>query len=213
MSLTRTIPQIDSIAESIARIQGRREVAAKNLSRLDTDILKLEAREKTLDKCAEAFRSLIDDEIKGGVSVVEELLSKGLQQVFDDQDLSVRAEVDVQRGKVSVQLLTVHSDGGRVIEGDPLDTFGGSLMAVQSLLLRIIVMQQRKLRPLLLVDESFSAFDSNYVNNMGMFLDTLCRRIGLDLLVVTHSSALFESAPRAFRITKKAGAATFTQVK
>ena len=65
---------------------------------------------------------------------------------------------------------------------------------------------------LLLMDESLPAFDNNYVQNMGKFLSLLCSRLGLDILLVTHNQSLVDSADKAYRINKKNGKATFTEI-
>ena len=157
-----------------------------------------------------ALRTLIDQEVTAGVQAVEKLLTEGLQTVFTDQDLAVTSEVNVSRGKVSVDLLTVYTlQEGTVIKGVSNDAFGGAVATVQSVLLRIIVMRRRGLRPLLLLDESLPAFDSNYVYNMGAFLALVCERLGIDILLVTHNPAMVEASHKAYRIVRTKSGARF----
>ena len=66
-------------------------------------------------------------------------------------------------------------------------------------------MMRRGLRPLLMLDESLPAFDHNYVVNMGRFLSTLCQRVGMDVLLVTHNQALVEAADNAYRLVPRRG--------
>jgi hypothetical protein len=178
------------------------------------DIVRLEAEGQLLDLVTELFRHLIDQEVTLGVQAVEKLETEGLQTVFDDQDLRVRADVEVQRGKVSVDLVTVQKDAdGSEVEGLSNDAFGGAVSTVQSVLLRLIILVRRGLRPLLLLDESLPAFDSNYVINMGRFLSVLCARLGVDILLVTHNPALVEAADRAYRIGRRGGVVRFERVR
>ena len=83
---------------------------------------------------------------------------------------------------------------------------------MQSILLRIIIILRRGLRPVLLLDESLPAFDGNYVSNMGHFLSVLCQRLGMDILLVTHNPALVESADKGYRIIRKNGEARFEEI-
>ena len=85
-------------------------------------------------------------------------------------------------------------------------------MTVQSVLLRIIVLLRRDMRPLLLLDESLPAFDAHYVTNMGRFLSLLCKRVGMDILLVSHNPALVEAADKAYTIQIKDGASIFKEV-
>jgi len=160
------------------------------------------------------LRTLIDKEVTAGVEAVEKLLTEGLQTVFHDQKLSVESEVSISRGKVSVDLVTVHErPDGTVIKGVSNDAFGGAVATVQSVLLRIIVMKRRGLRPLLLLDESLPAFDAGYVHNMGEFLQLVCERLDIDILLVTHNPALVEASNRAYRIVRTKSGARFERMR
>jgi ABC-type thiamine transport system ATPase subunit len=151
------------------------------------------------------LQQLIDKEVTVGVQAVEKLHTEGLQAVFGDQDLSVKSVVEVQRGKVSVDLITVQKQLGHEVEGLSNDSFGGAVATVQSVLLRIIILLRRGLRPLLLLDETLPAFDHNYVLNMGAFLSTLCQRLKMDILLVTHNPALVEAADHSYRLVRRNG--------
>ena len=184
------IPQIQPFQSKLDRVVGMRESVQRRLEDTRNEIDQLENQEESLEMVANIFRQLIDNEITEGVQAVEKLLSEGLASVFDDQELWVDANVEVQRGKVSVDLVTKQKQpDGTVIEGSSNDAFGGAVMTVQSVLLRIIVLLRRDMRPLLLLDESLPAFDAHYVTNMGRFLSLLCKRVGMDILLVSHNPA------------------------
>ena len=207
------IPQIQPFQSKLDRVVGMRESVQRRLEDTRNEICQLENQEESLEMVANIFRQLIDNEITEGVQAVEKLLSEGLASVFDDQELWVDANVEVQRGKVSVDLITKQKQpDGTVIEGSSNDAFGGAVMTVQSVLLRIIVLLRRDMRPLLLLDESLPAFDAHYVTNMGRFLSLLCKRVGMDILLVSHNPALVEAADKAYTIQIKDGASIFKEV-
>lgn len=192
---------LDQLRSRADRARGLREAAKRRLDTAKTSVATLEHEDEVLRLVAELFRHLVDREVAEGVQAVERLLTEALQAVFDDQDLSVRADVDIQRGKVSVDLVTIQKrSDGTVIEGLSGDSFGGAVQTVQSVMLRIIVMRRRSLRSFLILDESLPAFDPNYVCNMGKFLSVLCSRLGMDILLVTHDPALVDTADKAYRI-------------
>jgi len=206
--------QVASLRSQLDQAIGYRAAVEKRLTDTKTQINHLEAEDEILDLVGGLFRTLIDNEVSAGVSAVERLLTEGLQAVFEDQDISIRAETDIQRGRVSVNLLTVQTgDDGLVTEGMSNDAFGGAVTTVESVLMRIIVTLRRGMRPLLLLDESLPAFDDNYVNNMGRFLQLLCERLNMDILLVTHNTALVEAAQKAYRIQKTEGRARFLEVR
>lgn len=207
--------QVAALRSRLDRAVGQRDILRRRLTDAEVEVRRLESEEELADLAAGLLRTLIDSEVTDGVKAVEELLTEGLQAVFDDQDLSVRADVDVQRGKVSVDFTTIQKQAdGSVTEGLSRDQFGGAVTTVQSPILRIVVTLRRGLRPVLFLDETFPAFDNKYVVNMAAFVKTLCERLGIDLLLVCHHQpAMEEAADNAYRIHKVAGEATFRKLR
>lgn len=196
------------------RALGRRASAQERLADTTKKITSLTAEEVLLEQVSEVFRTLIDREICDGVQAVEKLLTDGLQAVFDDQNLSVTSEVETQRGKVSVELITTEkTPDGRVVQGVSSDAFGGAVTTVQSVLMRLCVLTRRGQRPLLLLDESLPAFDQEYVSNMGKFLRSLCTTLNVDILLVTHNPLLADYAEHSYILKKKDDVAIFNRVK
>lgn len=209
-----TIPSLRSLQAQGARLRGARESARRRVQQTQAEIKSLENESEILDLTQGVLRTLIDKEVNEGVHSVEKLLTEGLQTVFHDQKLSVESEVSLKRGKVWVDLITVHQrPDGTVIRGMSNDAFGGAVATVQSILLRIIVMRKRGLRPLLLLDETLPAFDAGYVHNMGSFLQLICDRLDIGILLVTHNPALVEASDRAYKIVRTKSGARFEQVR
>lgn len=197
------VPAIDHLRSQVDRLTGARNVAQKRLASTLQSIKDLEDESELLELVQGVLRTLIDKEVTEGVRVVEKLLTEGLQAVFHDQKISVESEISINRGKVSVDLVTVHErPDGTIIRGIGSDSFGGAVATVQSVLLRIIVIKRRGLRDFLLLDESLPAFDAGYVQNMGEFLQLICDRLDLDILLVTHNPALVDASDKAYRIVK-----------
>lgn len=205
--------RISTLRAQATKAEGYRSAVQKRLDDTVAEIEELEHLTGVLDLVSTLLRSLIDQEVQEGVQAVESLQSEGLQAVFDDMDLGVRAEVGVKRNMVSVELLTLQKQpDGTVTEGASMDAYGGSVTSVQSVLLRIIVVLRRGMRPFLMLDESLAAVAESYVPAVGEFLATLCERLDMDILAVTHNAALIESAHRAYRIKKVGTEATFKEL-
>jgi DNA repair exonuclease SbcCD ATPase subunit len=206
--------RLQSLSSTLNVLRGRRDAAVTRCTRLTAEVVRLENEEEVADLAGGVIRTLIDDEVTLSVKAVEELLTDGLRAVFDDQDLSVRADVQVQRGKVSVDLVTVERQAdGTVTEGLSRDSNGGAVTTVQSILLRTIVIVRRGLRPVMFLDETLPAFDPKYVINMGEFMRSLSAKLGLDILLVSHNPAMVEAADNAYRIVKADGRATFRRTR
>jgi ABC-type thiamine transport system ATPase subunit len=83
---------------------------------------------------------------------------------------------------------------------------------MQSILMRITVIFRRDLRPLLLLDETLVAVANKYVDRAAKFLSTLCKRLDLDVLLITHDEALVSAAHRAYFVSYVDDKAKFTEV-
>lgn len=202
-----------ALSRDLARIEALRESAQASLRKAQAQVYTLEAEAEVLERVADLFRLLIDREVMDNAKTVESLLTEGLQAIFDDLDLSVRSEIEVQRGKVAVDLITVQKrSDGTVVEGSSVEAYGGSVATVESVLLRIVVLNRRGLRPLLLLDESLAAVADHYVPRVGQFLALLSERMGLDVLAVSHNPALVEASTTAYRISNKDGEASFRKI-
>jgi hypothetical protein len=208
------LPDITPLQTMAHRAVGRRDSLEGRIRETEDTISGLESDEEILALVCELFRNLIDAEVNSGVKAVESLLTEGLSAVFSDQEIAVRSEVGVSRGKVSVRLITSQRQpDGSLTEGVVNKSFGGAVSTVQSILLRLTVVLRRGLRPLLLLDESLPAFDTNYVDAMGRFLRTLCERMDADILLVTHNTALVDAAHRAYKIRRTKSGARFDLVR
>ena len=198
------------IRSRLDRAVGQRDGVRNRLKTVRQDIERLIEEDRVIGLVAELFRQMIDQEVTMGVQAVERLQTEALQAVFDDQDLRVKARVETSRGKISVDLVTVERKAdGTEIEGLWDDSFGGSVATVQSILLRLIIILRQGLFPLILLDESLPAIEDNYITNIGRFLSTLCARLGVDILLVTHNPETVGAADRAYRLVKKDGSTQF----
>lgn len=209
-------PAIDALKSQVDRALGLREAVQRQLEATKREIKRLEEEGALLNLVSGLFRTLIDQEVTAGVKAVERLETEGLQAIFNDQDLKVRADVQVQHGKVSVDLITIQKKpDGTVVEGASEGVFGGAVTTIESILLRVMVILRRGLRPLLILDESLPALREPYLSNTGKFLSLLCARVGLDILLVLsdQTGSLVGTADKAYKLVVKDGAATFEGIR
>ena len=158
-------------------------------------------------------RKIIEKEVEEGVKTYISLLDQGLKAIFPEQDISQTAEITKVRGKVSVRLKTVvKGKDGVEVEGEGLDTFGGAVSTVQSLLLRVSLLLKRELRPVLVLDETFPAVDENRTELLVDFLKALCKKLDMDILCISHNSSIAESADLAYRVKATKNGASFTKI-
>lgn len=202
-------PKLDHVKSMANRATALRDSIRSQVDETESKIKELENEEALLDLVASLLRQLIDSEVMEGVHTVEQLQSEGLAAIFHDQQLSAKAAVKEERGKVTVHLMTVEKNGDVEIEGESGDSFGGSVLTMEEIFLRISVIFQRGLRPLLLLDETLGAVADKYVDRAAGFLSTLSDRLGMDILLVSHDDAVVSAAKHAYHVDKVGNKAVF----
>ena len=182
--------------KSLMDTEEARNKALKNeIAFLESDLDVKQQESSLLDLLAEK-------EVENGVNSYVLLLEEGLKTIFPEKEIGQVAEITKLRGKIAVKLkTTVKGEDGILVEGEGLDTFGGAVTTVQSLLLRVCLILKRDLRPFLLLDETFPAIDDARTTLFVQFLKVLCQRLDMDILCITHKQAIAEQADLAYKIT------------
>lgn len=194
----KEIPDISRVETRLTSLSAMQRMVKSVITSTEKEISSLEAEVEVLGMVAELFRSLIDKEIEQTVASLKRLQDQGMGMVFPDQEVSVDASINVRRGKVSVDLATCQGES----QGPVMDAYGGSVATLQSVLLRLQVIKRRGLRPCLFLDESLAAFDPDYAQNMSKFFQLVCKKMNIDMMVITHSEELCEYADKIYQVRK-----------
>lgn len=193
--------ELDRLLERAALLRARVSNARSSLERTTRDLANARADEDLAFRSSEVLRQLLDQELVEGVRILQDLLQEALRAVFPEQELSVRVDTEVARGKVEVGFsLSQRKGDGSLFEGDALDGFGGAVSTVISIVLRAYLILKRGLAPILVLDESLPAFDRDRVRLMGAFLRGLSERTGVDILLVTHETEFEDVAHRVYSV-------------
>lgn len=187
--------RIRALGERASRLEARRDMITERISQFEQEIAQCESEDLLLDQVVRLFRHMLQLYVYSYAESFGDVITEGLQSVFADQDLTFRIDVIEKRGKIHVQFVTTHNG----IEGDVLQSFGGGVSAIQSLLLRVMVLLRAGLAPYLFLDESLAALSKEYVPSAGEFLRALCHELGVNILLVTHQQDFLDYADRAYR--------------
>jgi len=132
---------------------------------------------------------------------IDKLVTAGLQVVFEDQNLALETELDKQRGKTAIKLKLTESGETAPIR----DGYGGGVLALVGVLLRVTTILILDLRRFLVLDESLSHVSDQYIHPTSKFLKKLCEDLGFEILMVTHQQEFAEYADRHFEAKRIKG--------
>lgn len=202
-----------TLEERFLKLKALKESEETRNSGLNTEIAFLEADLDVKQQALTLLDQLAEKEVEEGVNSYVHLLEEGLKAIFPEKEIGQVAEIKKVRGKVAVKLkTTVKGEDGILVEGDGLDTFGGAVATVQSLLLRVCLILKRDLRPFLILDETFPAIDEDRTELFVAFLKALCQRLDMKILCITHKASIAELADRAYKISATKNGAKFTKI-
>lgn len=175
---------------------------------LMTEISELESQIVTLDKTAILLTSLGEERQQQAQQVIEELVTRGLQTIFDDSlSFHIVQSVRAKASTVDFYVRTTFASGQRV-DTPVLESRGGGVAATIGFLLRVVVLLLRtgtRQENILILDETFAHVSAEYVENVGLFLRELVDKTGVQIILVTHQSEFVEHADRVYRFSQTNG--------
>ncbi len=131
---------------------------------------------------------------------ISNTVSMALSSVFDDA-YEMIVEFVQRRGKTECDLL--FGKGKNTI--DPLSASGGGAVDVASFALRVASwsMQMPRTRNVLLLDEPFKNVSEGYLPKASELLKQISEQLNLQIIMVTHSDTLIDSADNIIKIQNK----------
>jgi hypothetical protein len=191
--------RLQTVQKGVIRVQAIRDTL---LNQMEQTLEKTDKVSRSLDqltKGGELLRKLMDLLVLDQVKNIESVITEGLRAIFDDQVLEFKAEVGQFRNKMAIDLMVQATQNGVEIVGAPLDSFGGGVASIVSLLLRLLTLLRLKKYPFFVLDETLSAVSDDYVDATGQFLAKLAKTSDVPILLVTHKQAFLDHATRAYQ--------------
>lgn len=135
--------------------------------------------------------------------LLSDQVSLAMEAVFDDP-YQLKVNFVEKRGKTEVELLFCRRD----LELPPIGNVGGGTIDIASLALRIAywsMRQDKKVRPLLLLDEPFSRLKGEEANRRALaIIREISRTLGLQIIMISDERVsredIVSNADRVFQV-------------
>lgn len=190
------VDRMETYQGQLLRAEMAQAAAIRLRQELESTLQELEDENSVLAKSSQALKKLLEDMAKENLESIDKVITEGLRRVFyDQQDLTFKSELVDSRNQLQINFRTLQG----AASGKAMDSFGASVTVVESLLLRILVVLKMGLAPVLLLDESLAQVSDHYVEPLGRLLSSLCKNLGLTVLLVTHQQGFQESADIVYR--------------
>lgn len=195
-------------------LQGEARAVLTRGKELQAEVATLGDDIEELDRVTLLLNSLGEDRQEKAQQLIEELVTRGLQTIFDET-LSFHILQTVKGKTASVEFVVRTTLSGSVVDTPVMDARGGGLAATIGFLLRLVVMLLSKgtqTENILILDETFAHVSADYLPALGEFLQQIRDKTGVQIIMVTHQTEFEEYADKVYRFSIHDGQTVVTEI-
>jgi DNA repair ATPase RecN len=185
--------------------QVQRNTIQTRQTALQQEIADLSHEGDILAQVESALLVLSAETTKKYVTTISQLVTDGLRAIFDDLHLEFQAEMVTYRGVSGIKFsLLQDGKAAPLLEG-----YGGGVLAVVSVLLRVVTILLLNIQRVLILDESLAHVSAQYIANTSKLLRKLTDDLGFTIVLVTHQTEFVEFANTHYEIVPGTQGMTF----
>lgn len=141
---------------------------------------------------------------------IENLVTLALKSVWPDRDYKFIVNVEIKRNKSEVELLVQEGDKEPYI---PKEDQGGGILDIISFALRIVLwaMEKPRSRNVFILDEPMK-WTGVLAVRAGEMIKEISKKLGIQIIMVTHDIELAEIADKAWKVDFKDGKSIVTNL-
>lgn len=198
---------VDKLRSDLDMEAGQAIALAKRGQAAEAERDRLKELLETYEKTCKLLTTIGEQEQDIARAQVEGLVTRALQVVFGEE-LSFRLKPGTRGNQAVLDMLLVSEYGGGTLETPVMDARGVGMAAVVGLALRLVIMlltPETEVRRLLVLDETFAHVSASYEARVAEFLREVADNAGVQVILVTHSSAYGEKADSRYRLSQAGG--------
>lgn len=204
-----TMNDLRTIRSEIDRRKGQRDHIAAELTAAGIRVNTLTSRVDAADKARviiQEVAKITQQELEFHIS---ELVSLALSAVFDDP-YKFKVDFVIKRERTEAELY-FERDGERV---HPMTASGGGAVDVAANALRFALwsLKSPRTRNTIILDEPYRFLSKDAQPRAAAMLKEISRKLGIQVIMVSHNPDLIEAADKAFEVTMRNGVSSVKEV-
>ena len=128
---------------------------------------------------------------------ISSLVTMAIQAIFGE-GLEFKMAIEQRRNQTEIDFFV--EEFGNLQE--PLDSNGFGLVDIISLALRVSYWSLKKNRKTFILDEPFRNLSRDHSRAASKLLKTLCEKLGLQIIIVSHDTEITSYADKVFQVEK-----------
>lgn len=192
-------------ASAFASKEGQMRMLQDSQKKLSEEVVSLNDRIDNF-KLIEVYLAQYADERQAQVyRQIEHTVTEGLRTVFEE-DLRLEIETKMVGARSETHFNIVSQTSKGELATSIMDSRGGGVAAIVGFLVQaVLVLLTPSLRPILFLDETFRNVSEEYQAPLGEFIQDLCKRTGLQVVLVTHQPTIAEYASNWYSFSQENG--------
>jgi len=201
---------LSELRDKVILLKARRHVLVDDVLSLETQIYDLRKEIDDTEKAQILIKSAAQSTQETLQYHISELVSLALSSVFEDP-YEFKLEFVQKRGKTEAELWFV-KDEHKI---KPIDASGGGAVDVASFALQLALWKigQPQTRNTLILDEPLKWLKGDDMPVKGAsIIKELSEKLGIQIIMVSHSSELIDAADTVFEVTKEDGVSEVKEI-
>lgn len=193
----------EQLKDKISRLKGQRKILRDQIRRAQKVIKDSEQKSEDHQEARRLIASASELAQRQFKNRVEELITLAIQAVFGP---GLTFVLDIRKSRNKTECRPLVKEGDDLYE--PRDDMGGGIVDVISVAWRFVMwsLQSKRTRAFFLLDEPFKFVGKGeLLDKAGQLLVKLARRLGIQILIITHEPQLAEIGNSAYKVIKTNG--------
>ena len=188
-----------TIQATLHQRQGQRQLIADKVRTLKNSLSELEKEHEYAEEAAVIIQHVATATQKELEYHISELVTVALAAVFPNP-YEFHVDFVIRRDQTECDI-TFQREGGEPL--DPMSSTGGGPIDVAAFALRVSLwsLQRPRTRPVFLLDEPFRCVSVDLQGKVGEMLQEISKRLGLQIIMISHEKELMATADSVFRTT------------
>lgn len=187
----------NALSDRIRFFDGVYKTKQDHHNSLKKELENLNRDRDILIKTSKLINHLIDKLAQQDLSKMDKIITYGLSVVFPNRGIEFKSNIEERNKKLWINLSTYYN--GNLVDPDNMS----SVSVIESFLLRMLCILKLKKANFLMLDETFASVGAEYTENTSSLLSQMSKKLGMDILLVTHNKDLNQWADQVLQARLK----------
>jgi len=200
MGIDKLLDKFDDVKTLVSEQIGKKEMLEKEKYEINNKIKETDILENVYCESSEVLQQTSNIMKTKTIEKIEILATKGISDVLNEDNLKFVIKYDAKRNAISAD----YEIYDKITEEyyDIINSFGGGMIDIISIVIKIIFLYKFNVSKILILDEAGKWISNDKQQNFGRFLKIMSKELDIQIILISHKEQVIEEADRVFRVKK-----------